>query len=104
MKKEHILASLILALPLLQYTNLAFAKASFSRDAEESSPTKTDTKDRLEQIERRRQELHERARQVRQKERIALQQLKQIKNKLSVTTVVLQASQHKLKKTESKIN
>jgi murein DD-endopeptidase MepM/ murein hydrolase activator NlpD len=104
MKKEHILASLLLASSLIQYNTFAFAKASFSRETEESSPTKADTRDRLEQIEKRRQELHERASQVRQKERIALQQLKQIKNKLSATTGVLKASKHKLQKTENKIN
>jgi murein DD-endopeptidase MepM/ murein hydrolase activator NlpD len=104
MNKERIIATFILSVSLIQYTTFALAKASFGRDAEENSLVRTDTRARLEQIEQRRQELHERASQFRKKERIALQQLSRLNNKLSVTTGVLQASKHKLKKTETKIN
>jgi len=104
MKKERLLATIISVFSLIQYTTFAFAKASFGRDIQESPLVRADTHERLEQIEQRRQELHERASLARRKEQIALLQLSRIKTRLSVTTGALQSSQHKLKKTENKIS
>lgn len=90
-------------LTCLLMQQLAFAKASFGRETNDGQLVSEDTQERLNQIEHRRKELHERATLVRKKEQLALIQLSRIKTKLSITTGALNASKHKLKKTESKI-
>jgi murein DD-endopeptidase MepM/ murein hydrolase activator NlpD len=103
-----ISSPIITLIPLIIFSclltqQLAFAKASFGRESADSQLVSQDTRERLNQIEQQRQELHARASLVRKKERLALIQLSRLKTKLSITNGALNASKHKLKKTESKI-
>lgn len=59
---------------------------------------------KLQQIEKKREEMHKKYLQTREKERQALKQLKVIQNKLSATTGELRTNKRQLEKTESKIN
>ncbi len=62
-----------------------------------------ETRQRLEQIEQRRQELHNQAVQARKKEQIALVHLHEIQSKLNATTGVLNQHKKNLERTDSKI-
>ncbi|HEY9787024.1 MAG TPA: peptidoglycan DD-metalloendopeptidase family protein [Candidatus Obscuribacterales bacterium] len=64
----------------------------------------SDSKNRLLQVERRRQELQERILQVRKKEKLAMLKLRDIQQKLSATEGQLSQGKHKLKTTEKNIN
>jgi murein DD-endopeptidase MepM/ murein hydrolase activator NlpD len=70
----------------------------------ETHVTAKDTHQRLQQIERRREELHNRVAEVRKKEQIALLQLHTTQTKLKATTGVLNLHKQNLKHTETKIN
>jgi murein DD-endopeptidase MepM/ murein hydrolase activator NlpD len=76
---------------------------SFATAAIESSSSHT-SKIRLQEIERRRKELHDRAKEMRKKEQIALLHLQTIQTKLKATTGELNLHKKKLQNTESKIN
>jgi murein DD-endopeptidase MepM/ murein hydrolase activator NlpD len=107
----YLNTALLTILFLSLFSQDSLAKASLSQSAaagqinsEAASSASQDTRDRLEQIEERRRDLHERASLVRKKEQIALIQLSRIENKLSMTKGALKTSKRKLENTEDKIS
>ena len=107
---KSFLSITIFSAILLQSTNSAIAKASFTQsnniNTEMSGEQNhnQDTRERLEQIEEKRRQLHAQASLVRKKEQIALMQLSRIENKLSMTKGALKKSKRKLENTEDKIS
>lgn len=62
-----------------------------------------EAKERLKEIERKKEEAHERLRLAREKEHKALQKLRSIQSNLNKATTVLNTNKHQLKKTESNL-
>jgi murein DD-endopeptidase MepM/ murein hydrolase activator NlpD len=85
---------------------LACAQPSlaWSSTAVDTPVVSPESRQRLSQIEKRRQELHDRAMQVRKKEQIALLHIQTIQTKLNATNGVLNEHKQKLQHTETKIN
>jgi len=102
--KSTLIVSAMAGFILSPLNLYAAAKATLSQTGEESPLVSDDTRQRLEQIEQRRRELHERATLMRKKEQIALLQLSRIQTKLNVTKGALKASKNKLATTEDKIS
>lgn len=93
------LASLTLALGL----PLVCPVAQFSPAACAANDSNT-SRQKLQQIEKKREEVHRNLLKAREKERQALKQLKEIKKKLNATTGELNVNKRQLEKTEVKIN
>lgn len=91
---------LLPAFCLATASSRAWSTSSTSLD---SPVVSHDSRVRLQQIEKQRQEFHKRAAQVRKQEQIALVNLSHIQHKLNETKGVLHEHEHKLKKTETNI-
>jgi len=100
--KKSRLFNLLLTAAML---SVASAPLSAFATSEIEGPLITkSTRQRLQQIEEKRQELHDRAAQARKKEQIAMLHLQTIKTQLNQTTGVLNLHKQNLQRTESKIN
>lgn len=88
--------------PVVALTNL-LAPVVAANSIMDSPVVSRDSRARLQQIEKQRQELHNHAAQLRKQEQIALVQLSHIQTKLNNTTSVLHVHEHTLQKTETNI-
>lgn len=91
-------------LPAIALSNLlAPVVAANSNSFMDSPVVSRDSRARLQQIEKQRQELHNHAAQLRKQEQIALVELSHIQTKLNKTNTVLHVHEHNMQKTESSI-
>lgn len=91
-------------LPAIALSNLLSPVVAANSNSLMDSPVVSrDSRARLQQIEKQRQELHNHAAQLRKQEQIALVELSHIQTKLNKTTTVLHVHEHNMQKTESNI-
>lgn len=100
---KNIFAAALVVLAQFPLCTFCLAHTITGAGNNEGGLVSAQTQGRLNDIEKRRQELHKAAAQARKNELIALSKLHILQTKLDVTKGALQSSQHKLNKTENKI-
>lgn len=103
-RSKHLAVTSYLLLVLCAVAAFALQPTQAASDSVLDSPlVSSDTRARLQQVEKRRKELSEHVHQLKQKEHLALLKLDQIKSKLNVTTGALNKHKQKLEITDRNI-